>query len=111
MADYGGVGGGQSLRDALMQLMGQGQQSFPPASGADQPSAAVPIPPQQPPMQAPQGAMPPQPSMPPGPPGIPPQPDLQGAVPPGAVPPPVNAFARPRLAPGLDYAGQLGLQR
>ena len=49
MADYGGVGGGQSLRDALNRIMpmtgmGEWGAMFPPPTGADQPTAPVPIP-------------------------------------------------------------------
>jgi hypothetical protein len=69
MADYGGVGGGGSLRDALNEMypltnIGGYGAMFPPQAGADQPGAAIPLPQPRPPM-APQipGALP---AMPPG---------------------------------------------
>jgi hypothetical protein len=58
MADYGGRGGGQSLRDALNQMypmtgLGNYSTMFPPNTGADIPSSPVPIPTQRPPTMAP----------------------------------------------------------
>lgn len=109
MADYGGRGGGQSLRDALNQLypmtgLGEYGAMFPPASGADQPAPAIPLPQPRPPM--PQG-------LPPGvmgaPQGVPPQlpPGLQGGVPPQGGPLPT---ARPLgLGQPQSYTQRLGL--
>jgi len=115
MADYGGLGGGNSLRDALNALypmtgMGEYNTMFPPQTGAPQPSGPVPMPqprPQMPP-QLPPGAMgmaPPgqPPGLPPGgPPGLAQAPGLQG--------PNAQMFGGGRFG-GQDYAGQLGLRR
>jgi hypothetical protein len=108
MADYGGLGGGNSLRDALNALSpmrGMGEygagyppQMFPPQTGAPQPSGPVPMPPPRP-------QMPPQ--LPPG---------ALGMAPPGYGGPPQGlppGVGMPQMRPGMgqDYAAQLGLRR
>jgi len=98
MADYGGLGGGNSLRDALnalypMRGMGEYNTMFPPQTGAPQPSGPVPMPPPRP-------QMPPQ--LPPG---------LMGMAPPGmgGQPPGLPPGGPPGLAQAPGLQGQLGL--
>ena len=96
MADYGGRGGGQSLRDALnaiMPMTGMGEYGamFPPNAGAPEPTAPVPLP--QPRPQMPQG--------------LPPQGMVQPGVPlPMARPP---GLGLPPQLPQQSYTQRLGL--
>jgi hypothetical protein len=95
MADYGGRGGGQSLRDALNQLypmtgLGEYNTMFPPQTGAPQPGPPVPLP---------------QPR-PPGAPGFPPYAPMAGA----ALAQAPGLAARGGLPPGLAPQGQLGIE-
>ncbi len=118
VADYGGIGGGVSLRDALNELYpmtGLGEYGagypptmFPPAGGADRPTGPVPLPQQRPPVP---GYPPPQMGLPPRPPvpGYPPpdeglltRPPLPGpqVQPPGLSRPPLPGAPVPQ--PGLS---------
>lgn len=111
MADYGGVGGGRSLRDALNQLYpmtGMGEYGagyppnmFPPGTGADQPTAPVPLPQPRPPgpgMAPGVGGMPPPGPTAPGTMGQAPAlqgaPGLGGGIPPGQYGGPQSYAAR-----------------
>jgi len=106
MADYGGLGGGQSLRDALnaaypMTGLGEYAAAFPPALGADQSSPPVPLP-QPRPLQAPPPSRPPVFYQPPplGPPGSRP-PIFQGPTGPApTMRPPVFGSVQSPMYPG-----------
>jgi hypothetical protein len=117
MADYGGLGGGRSLRDALNQLypmtgLGEYGAMFPPQTGSPQPSGPVPMPPPRPQMPLPPGAlgMPP-PGMGGPPPGLRPGVGLPPGGPPGLAQAPglqgqLQGLGRPA---GPNYAAQLGM--
>lgn len=116
MADYGSVGGGRSLRDALneiMPMLGMGEYGamFPPQAGAPEPTAPVPLPQQRPPLPGgpvPQQGLsrPPVPGYPPPDEGLLTRPPLPGGPPTGPLPP------RPTLPPQMpqqSYTQRLGL--
>jgi hypothetical protein len=126
MADYGGLGGGNSLRDALNALypmtgLGNYSTQFPPQTGSPMPSGPVPMPPPRPqmPPQLPPGALGmaapgvgPPPGLPPGvgmgpPPGAPPG---YGPIP-GSPQMAGGRFSGVRPGIGPDFAAQLGLRR
>lgn len=133
MADYGGIGGGRSLRDALnaiMPMTGMGEYGamFPPQTGSPQPGPPVPLPPPRPPQAGPGAQYLPLPN-PAGAPapglalpqGIQPNVPMPIGAPPGGPPgapgggaalpigPNLNAFAgASRPGPG-NYVARLGL--
>ena len=112
MADYGGQGGGRSLREALnyaypMTGLGEYTAQFPPQTGANMPSGPVPIPSmtqQAPPLSRPPVFAPP--NIPNAPPGVMERPPLSvppmgpgPAPPPGGERPPVFAPQGPMPPP------------